>query len=267
MEQPSTALVTTTENNATEIYRRMPDPMQAIEKMGQMFAASGMFGCTKVEQGQVLALACLIEGKSPFELMRNYHIIGGSLAMRSVGMLAEFIKRSGKVTWHSALNDGNTADATFEFNGQTLQRAAYTIKDAEKEGLVSGPNKHNWNARPADMLRARLITKAIRMIAPGIIAGVMDETEVNPAAPAAPLLATATSAPAPEEQPTLEQLLKEHDVTEEMAVNLCVERGLLEKGQTLSQLTKAARGRIQKNVDEFVKRVREHVVNGAPANA
>jgi hypothetical protein len=138
MEQPSTALVTTTENNATEIYRRMPDPMQAIEKMGQMFAASGMFGCTKVEQGQVLALACLIEGKSPFELMRNYHIIGGSLAMRSVGMLAEFIKRSGKVTWHSALNDGTTADATFEFNGQTLQRAAYTIKDAEKEGLVNG---------------------------------------------------------------------------------------------------------------------------------
>jgi hypothetical protein len=43
----------------------MSDPMLAIKEMGQMFAASGMFGCTKVEQGQVLALACLIEGKSP----------------------------------------------------------------------------------------------------------------------------------------------------------------------------------------------------------
>ena len=58
-------LVTTEQSNATSIYSRMSDPMLAIKEMGQMFAASGMFGCTKVEQGQVLALACLIEGKSP----------------------------------------------------------------------------------------------------------------------------------------------------------------------------------------------------------
>jgi hypothetical protein len=83
----------------------MSDPLDAITKMGQMFASSGMFGCTKLEQGQVLALACLVQGKDPFELMQNYYIINGSLSMKSVAVLANFMKSGGKVKWYSALNN------------------------------------------------------------------------------------------------------------------------------------------------------------------
>lgn len=39
-----------------DVYNRMSDPLAAVERLGEIIASSGMFGCTKVEQGQVLSL-------------------------------------------------------------------------------------------------------------------------------------------------------------------------------------------------------------------
>lgn len=259
----------TTESNASVIYQRMSDPMAAVKEMGQMFAASGMFGVTKLEQGQVLALACLIEGKSPFELMRNYHIINGSLSMRSVAVLAEFQKKGGRCEWHSALNNVDEASATFIMGSNEPLKATYSIADATREGLIAGPNKHNWTARPADMLRARLITKAVRMIAPGIIMGVADEQEAvaTPVPIAGPLLATITSAPVStiESEPfPLEDMLKQDGITEEQAIAFLKVRNLLKDGEVLKDLTKASRNRVTKDYGAFAQRVQEHTAATTP---
>lgn len=274
----------TTSANATAIYQRMSDPLDAITKMGQMFASSGMFGCSKVEQGQVLALACLVQGKDPFELMQNYYIINGSLSMKSVAVLANFMKAGGKVKWYSALNDGNQAEADFEIGDNKLDHAVYTIGNAETEGLLAGPNKNNWKVRPSDMLRARLITKAVRMIAPGIIMGMQEETDAGPASAPAPLLAEAsdqmreiksggagprleaavTGEPVVEQ--TLEQLIAEdHQILLPEAVEFCIHRRMLQEGQTLSDLTPAARRKIVKNLPDFIVKVREFLVEKATA--
>jgi hypothetical protein len=252
------------ESNATLTYRKFHDPLVAVEKLGQMFAASGMFGCTKVEQGQVLALACLVEGKSPFELMRNYHIIGGNLSMRSAAILAEFMKKGGKCVWRSALNAKDKAVADFSIGENELPEATYSIEDAQKEGLVAGPNKHNWNVRPADMLRARLITKAVRMIAPGIVVGVLDETETAEVPP--PLLAEKTTEPpeaepkmpaAEERQPKivtnlpLEAIFTTDGLDVPKVIEFLVSLGLLQKGENLSQISNAARDRILGRYLEF----------------
>jgi hypothetical protein len=261
--EPNRLELATQENNATAIYQRMQDPLVAIKEMGQMFAASGMFGCTKVEQGQVLALACLIEGKSPFELMRNYHIISGSLSMRASAILAEFMKKGGKCTWHSALNDCDEAKASFSLGENQLPEATYTIADATREGLVAGPNKNNWAVRPADMLRARLITKAVRMIAPGIVMGVMDDTD-DPA-PTAPLLSTtATTAPsvvATEETPeaSLESLLYIEGFDYKKSTDFLISLGMLKEGQKLVHLSKANRSRIVKRWPEFKGKLTEFI--------
>lgn len=247
--------------NATAIYQRMNDPMDAVIKMGKMFASSGMFGCQKEEQGQVLALACMVQGKDPFELMQNYYIINGSLSMKSVAVLANFMKAGGKVKWHSALNDVEQAIADFEIGDNRLEKAIYNIEDAQREGLIAGPNKHNWTVRPAEMLRARLITKAVRMIAPGIIMGAAEETDATPPmATPAPLLEKTTKTATIEAVPdlTLEEMLTADGITEEQAIAFLKTRKLLEDGGTLKDLTKAHRGRVTKNYEDFKLRVREY---------
>lgn len=243
-------------SEASNIYRKLSDPLTAIKEMGQMFAGSGMFGCTKVEQGQVLALACMIEGKSPFELMRNYHIIGGNLSMRSSAILAEFQRRGGVARWHSKLNDGDEAKADFAMGDNTLSDASYTIEDAKREGLVGGSNP-NWKTRPADMLRARLITKAIRMIAPGIVMGIMDESESAPtpmaaAEVAAPLLFKAED----RGKFNLEASLIIDDISLDTVNLFLINRGLIKEGQTFRDLPAAAIKRIEKNYLDFVEKVR-----------
>jgi len=80
---------------AIELYDRIADPLEAIDRMGEYLAKSGMFGCEKVEQGKVIAMACLSEKKNPMDIARTYHIIDGRLSMRADAMLAEFRNRGG----------------------------------------------------------------------------------------------------------------------------------------------------------------------------
>jgi hypothetical protein len=249
-------------SNAIAIYQRMDDPLDAITKMGQMFASSGMFGCSKLEQGQVLALACLVQGKDPFELMQNYYIINGSLSMKSVAVLANFMKAGGKVIWKSALNDVSQAQADFSIYDNSLVDAIYTISDAETEGLIAGPNKHNWKVRPADMLRARLITKAVRMIAPGIIMGMNAESDATNGPVPGPRFKVAVEAapvdPEPPETHALELLraLETEDVTVQEAIDLCVSLKFLDEGETLADLTPTVRKRITKKLPEFITKIK-----------
>jgi hypothetical protein len=247
-----------TVSNAATIYQRLSDPMQAIKEMGQMFAASGMFGCTKLEQGEVLALACLIENKSPFELMRNFHIIGGNLSKRSAAALAEFMKIGGKVEWHSALNNTEEACATFTLGESELPKAAYTIEDAKREGLTEGVNKHNWKVRAPDMMRARLSTKAVRMLAPGIMVGFIDETDEVPSAK--PLLTGKEPEPTPKQDPELHELMAADGLQEKDAIAFLIERGRLESDKVLADLPRAARQKIAHNYPEFAAKVREFVL-------
>jgi hypothetical protein len=222
-----------------------------------------MFGCSKLEQGQVLALACLVQGKDPFELMQNYYIINGSLSMKSVAVLANFMKAGGKIKWHSQLNNNKEASANFSIGDNTLEFASYTIEDAETEGLIAGPNKHNWKVRPADMLRARLITKAVRMIAPGIIMGMPAETDANGPVPG-PRFKVAVEAPAhdqPEPSEPVQALdfldaLESEGVTVQEAIDLCVSLKFLDEGETLADLTPTVRKRITKKLPEFITKIK-----------
>jgi hypothetical protein len=73
IEIPSVTQVTKTSNQAEHnstlsFYGKINDPLIAIREMGEMIAGSGMFGCTKAEQGMVLAMQCLAEGKAPLRV-------------------------------------------------------------------------------------------------------------------------------------------------------------------------------------------------------
>lgn len=183
------------------LFDRCTDPLAAIEKMGTFLAKSGMFGCEKIEQGMVIAMACLCERKSPLDIMKKYHIIEGKLSMRADAMLAEFIGRGGKVKWLKSGDDGTEARAIFTDKDGNAQELAFSVEDAKKMKLAfvtSSGKPTNWTKNPGAMCRARLTSKAIRMMDPACVAGTYTPEEVQDFEVDQSNLKTATAdAPAP----------------------------------------------------------------------
>jgi hypothetical protein len=173
-----------TNNNALTLYGRMPDPLAAIKTLGEAFKTSPMLGLTTPGDGIVLAMTCMADGITPLDFIRKYHIIEGRPSMRADAMTAEFRRRGGKVRWLQ-LGDSGTAEAEFEFENQTL-KMSFTLDDARrllgkgKDGKdrIDKPGG-NWEKDPGAMLRARLTSKAIRILAPEIVAGVYTPEEVQ----------------------------------------------------------------------------------------
>ena len=172
----STALIT---SQAREIYAKIENPMVAIAELGSMFHKSGIMGVATPGDGAVVALTCMCEGITPLEFAKTYHIINGRPSMRADMMHAKFRSSGGRVTWINMGDDGKAAEATFEYDGQSAV-IKYTIEDARNVvGDKLDKPDSNWKKDRGAMLRARLITKAIRILAPELIAGVYTPEELE----------------------------------------------------------------------------------------
>lgn len=191
------------------------DKINAYRELGKEIAKSGMFGIDKLEQGTVIAWQCDVEGLSPFQVLQTRSFVCGRLSMRADAMLGEFRKLGGECKWLTALSDTKEAKARFKFKENDLE-LTYTIEDATREGNAG---RNLYKSYAPDMLRARLVSKALRMIAPEVIAGVylpdekpIESDEPSPTPTAKPLLPTqqlaealkTEPAPAKKAPPTLE---------------------------------------------------------------
>ena len=169
-----------------ESYAALVDSMDALDRLGETIAYSGMFGAKNKEQGRILALQCVTEKKAPLELAKNYHLIDGKLSMRSDAMLAGYRQRGGKVQWQQFDDRGAKARWIYDGNDLTL---SYTLEDAQKAGAWPAKAGSNWAKFPGAMLRARLISLAVRMLAPEVNCGMyvpeeLDSlVEITPTAP------------------------------------------------------------------------------------
>lgn len=174
-----------TVSRASEIYSKIENPMAAITDLGKLFHQSQIMGVSTPGDGAVLALTCMCEGITPLEFAKTYHIIKGRPSMKADAMSARFRQSGGKVRWINLGDDGKEAKAEFSYDGQTLE-IAYTIDDAKKvmgkddkgKDRIDQPDS-NWSKDRGAMLRARLITKAVRIIAPELIAGVYTPEELE----------------------------------------------------------------------------------------
>lgn len=183
------AIATTTQQtDSGEMYAKIGDPITAIEKMGEWIAASGMLGCTKVEQGKLIAWQCAAEKKTPFDFKREYHIINGSLSMRSDAMLAGYRARGGKVLWKQF--DSRAAIALWTYDGNSCE-IGFSLEDAKLAQLLPAKPGSGWAKDPGAMLRARCISKAIRMLAPEVVAGIYTPEETEDFQPAVTEVAAA----------------------------------------------------------------------------
>jgi hypothetical protein len=163
------------------LYDKIQDPTSDAIKLGEYLGKSGLFGCTKVEQGVVFAMTCFFERKSPLDMIRTYHVTqDGKLIKKALAQLAEFRNKGGKHKW---LNSGDTpaqkredwkATGEFIFEGVTY-KVEFSMADADRQELVRP--KGNWIKTPGNMLRARVITNALGMLCPEIVAGSADAPE------------------------------------------------------------------------------------------
>lgn len=153
--------------------------MSEFLSLAQEFEKSGMFGCTQPGQGAVLLSTCMTDRISPIEFIRTYHLIEGRPSMRADAMLAKFTQQGGKYKILSFTAD--KAEAVFLFGDNEITMSM-TMKEAEAAGLThskAGKIKDNWKSFPRQMLWARVVSSAIRLVAPQIVAGVYTPEEVQ----------------------------------------------------------------------------------------
>lgn len=180
-------------SQAIQVYEKIQDPFESAILIGEHFAKSGMFGVDRREAGTILALACITENRTPFEIARTYDIVDGKLRKKALACFAEFREKGAKVRWINTGDDGREAEAEIVFEGQTL-KVKFNIEDAKRQGLVR--DKSNWIKTPGNMLRARVITNAIGMLCPEIVAGMTDSDDEGPTPEPKELLKTAKPAKA-----------------------------------------------------------------------
>lgn len=258
------------------IYNKINDPIEAIKVMGAMIAESGMFGCQKHEQGMVLAMQCLAEGKAPLELAKTYHIVEGKLSMRADAMLGRFLTTGGKVKWLERSNEKVSANFSHGDNENVLIEAS--LEDMKKNGVAMDKTgkylKANWQKFPRQMLTARVISEGVRLLAPQLIAGVYTPEEVQdftndskPSVPVArvPVAGTLTKAEvvdvAPvEEKSTARKALDQrlHDlllIHEPSATNELIKLGYIKQGQTYTDLDPLNAVKLLDNPSKFLARI------------
>jgi len=155
--------------------------MKAIETLGNTFARSQMFGLSTPQQGQVVAMACLVERKSPLDIMKTYHVIEGTLSKRAEKMLAEFQARGGRLKFVEHTDEACEIVFThpeYQPDGLTIR---FELKDLIAKGVAKGKDgiKTNYKKSPRQMLRARCISDGIRAVDPEVVCGTYTPEEVS----------------------------------------------------------------------------------------
>jgi len=164
------------------VYSRISDPLAFVREFGTEIALSKMFGCANEAQGKVFAMACLCEETNPIALSRKYHVIENNLSMKSDAMLAELRARGGK---HKVLErTADKASVEIDYDGQVYVET-FTWNEASQEPYVYGKDgktlKKNWATPRArrQMLWARVISEAVRTVAPEIVSGIYTPEETS----------------------------------------------------------------------------------------
>ena len=250
MEPNELTPVVTTSNElaAAGVYDRISDPMSAIKTLGLSIFKSGIFGLDKPEQGEILAMQCMVEKKSPLELARTYHFIQGQLAIRSDALLAKFHQAGGSVDWTERTDERVTAI----FRKGTASAAIVAdMKEYVGNGTALGKDgklKDNWKKWPRRMLTARAVSEGVRLIAPECCFGTYTVEELD-ATPSKPQTRVNTL--------TLDELVPE--AKRDAAVEVLRQTGLLTPEQGWADISSDLAETLCKKPGPFITAVAQHL--------
>jgi hypothetical protein len=141
-------------------------PFNEMQQMAEAIAGSGLFGLKTPQQALALGLLCQAEGRHPAEAARDYHVIQGRPTLKADTMLARFQSAGGRVEW-PVYSDKKVVGVFSHPSGGNLT-LDWDWERAKSAGLAS---RDTWKQYPRQMLRARVISEAIRTILPGVLSG------------------------------------------------------------------------------------------------
>lgn len=134
-----------------------------MAKLAHAIAKSGLFGMNKPEEALSLMAIAHAEGYSPALAARDYHIIKGRPTLKADAMLSRFQQAGGKVKWNSYTDE--LVSGTFSHPQGGEITVDWDIDRAKRAGLMGNPT---WQKYPRNMLRARVVSEAIRTVFPGV---------------------------------------------------------------------------------------------------
>lgn len=103
-------------------------------------------------------------GIGPMQALRGIHIVEGKPTLAADLMLALAIRAGVRIQW--LRSDAEVAHARFTRPGFHAHEERWTIEDAKRAGL---DKKDNWRKYPTSMLRARVVSMALRAWSPDVI--------------------------------------------------------------------------------------------------
>jgi hypothetical protein len=128
---------------------------------------SGFYGFKNKEQVMAVMLVAQAENKHPATVVQEYDIIQGKPALKSQAILARFQLSGGSVQWDEVTN--KKVKGTFKHPQGGSLTVEWTIEMAKQAGIYREGS--GWSKYPEDMLRARVISRAVRSIYPACILG------------------------------------------------------------------------------------------------
>ena len=142
-------------------------PVNDMNVMAESIVKSGFYGFKTKEQVMAVMLVAQAENKHPATVVQEYDIIQGRPALKSQAILARFQLAGGRVKWNEVSRTKCSGTFTHDAGGSIT--VEWTIDMAKQAGLYRAGS--GWEKYPEDMLRARVISRAVRSIYPACILG------------------------------------------------------------------------------------------------
>ena len=140
-------------------------PVNDLSVMADSIVKSGFYGFKTKEQVIAVMLVAQAENKHPATVVQEYDVIQGRPALKSQAILARFQLSGGKVKWNEVSR--TKCSGTFSHPAGGDLTVEWTIDMAKQAGLYRGGS--GWEKYPEDMLRARVISRAVRSLYPACI--------------------------------------------------------------------------------------------------
>ena len=141
--------------------------VQDMAVMADSIVKSGFYGFKTKEQVMAVMLVAQAENKHPASVVQEYDIIQGKPALKSQAILARFQLSGGSVQWDVVTP--KAVKGTFKHPQGGSLTVEWTIEMARQAGIYRDGS--GWSKYPEDMLRARVISRAVRSIYPACILG------------------------------------------------------------------------------------------------
>jgi hypothetical protein len=149
--------------------------------------AKGMIGGSLTPSGvknvsDVVVILMLGEelGLDYMQALRNIYVIEGRPVLSAdmmAGAVKRYCQRQGGGYLHVVESTAESCTVEYKRHDEPEARTVtWTTDDAKRAGLLS---RQNWQRYPADMLKARAITRAARIGWPDVLGGIYDADEVT----------------------------------------------------------------------------------------